>query len=47
MDSFLKKCAKIDYKLYRDPDALDLDDLSDDNSPKEYRGLSSSAAPSL
>lgn len=47
MESFLKKCSKIDYKLSRDPNALDLEDLSDDNSPKGLRGLTSSAALSL
>ena len=47
MESFLKKCGKIDYKLSRDPNALDLEDISDDNNLKGYQGLSTSAAISL
>lgn len=47
MESFLKKCSKINYKLTRDPNGLDLQDLSDEDIPEDYRGgLSVSGAHS-
>ncbi len=43
VDSFFKKCVKIDYKLTHDPNNNDSQDFSEeDSSPQRFQNLSSS-----